>query len=169
VRAGWFPLRRSSQTTFILTLLVGMVAVTMTPACSREDTMNRAIAAEKEGRHEDALTLLRPMAADGNPAAAQLLGDMYVFGHGVAVDDAVAQSWYDVAARGGVANGRPEFGVAIELAARDGDSNCKHRATLWLQKAADRGNESARRILQNPADLARRGFETSKVDTAPLR
>jgi len=151
----------------LLTLLFGAVLTTGCRSRSHNNDLAEAIGAIKAGRYDDAVKLLKPMASSGVAGAAVELGNMYVLGLGVPVDDAAGQSWYEVAEREGVAKGKSQFDIALELAAGRGVPKNPHRATEWLQKAAALGNESAKQVVSNPSEMARRGFETD--DTAVQR
>lgn len=57
-----------------------------------------AILAVNEGRYDDALELLRPLAEGGDADAQNVLGGLYMQGWGVAQDVAEARRWYEQSA-----------------------------------------------------------------------
>src|SRR5271167_901916 len=52
----------------------------------------------EKGDYATALTELRPLADQGQPAAQVLLGEMYLAGRGVSQDDTLAAEWFRKAA-----------------------------------------------------------------------
>jgi TPR repeat protein len=81
-----------------------------------------------------ALTMLLPLARQGDAVAQLKLGIMYVKGKGVAADSAAAFGWFRMAA----ARGEPEAQYRLGLLYRDGLGTARdgHAALYWLEQAA---------------------------------
>lgn len=96
-----------------------------------------ATVAYKQGDYATALSLLRPLAEQGNAAAQNYLGLLYDRGHGVPQDSGQAMTWYRKAAEGGSAEAQYSLGAAHEFgfgAPRD-----EPQAASWYRKAAEQG------------------------------
>ena len=98
-----------NRTTAIWASLLGFVAVggllvalAITPLFMR--TVEKGSAAYAIGDYAKAISILRPLADDGEPAAQFYMGEIYRFGRGVKKDEARSAIWYKKAA----ANGSPE-------------------------------------------------------------
>ncbi len=62
------------------------------------ETLQKAWTAYNVGRYKETLTLLQPLAANGNPTAQVLVGRCYENGLGTAQDLETAAKWYTLAA-----------------------------------------------------------------------
>ena len=59
---------------------------------------DKGTSAYKRGDYETALSVFRPLAENGDPKAQSILGMMYNYGEGVAVDYRQSARWYRLAA-----------------------------------------------------------------------
>lgn len=94
-----------------------------------------------EGRYEQALRELRPLAESGRSEAQYLLGLAYRDGHGVGRDAEVAATWFRRAAE----SGHVEAQYELALAAFSGEAGTSDRgeAERWYLKAANQGHAKA--------------------------
>lgn len=86
------------------------------------------------GDYERALTILRPLAEQGNAEAQFNLGIMYDKGRGVNQDDAEAVKWFRLAAEQGLAEALFVLGSMYETG--HGVSQDYVRAHMWYNIAA---------------------------------
>ena len=92
---------------YALTIAIMLGSAQMAVAGPFED----GAAAYARGEFATALTLLRPLADQGNANAQNALGVMFVNGEGVAQDYAEAHKWYQRAANQGYAKAQGNLGV----------------------------------------------------------
>lgn len=98
-------------------------------------------AAYEKGDYGTAMTLLRPLAEQGNLGAEEYVGVMYLNGFGVAKNEAEAINWILEAADNGNAEAQTllgnaffyGWGVRVDL----------NRSARWLRRAADQGYAKA--------------------------
>jgi uncharacterized protein len=101
-----------------------------------------AYTAYRAGNYQTALSLLVPLAEQGNARAEALLGSMYDEGKGVSRDDGQALKWYRSAADKGNAMGQYGLGVFL-MDGRGGEKPDIPQATELFRKAALQGNAGA--------------------------
>jgi len=117
-----------------------------------------ALAAFDRGDYATALRLFRPLADQGNAAAQNRLGFMYVKGRGVPQDDAEAARWYRLAADQGLS--AAQFILGSMYAVAQGVPRDFVRAHMWLNLAAAQNYEDAGKMrdligkLMTPAQIA---------------
>jgi len=95
------------------------------------------IAAYRRGDYATALSLLRPLADQGNATAQDGLGSLYEQGRGVARDDGQAVQWFRKAAEQGLATGENDLGFMYSQGR--GVAKDDAQAVLWYRKAAEQG------------------------------
>ena len=105
-----------NRTTAIWATLVGIMAVLIlfgallvTPLLF--NTVEKGSAAYAEGDFERAMSILRPLADDGEAAAQFYVGEMYRFGRGVKKDEARSATWYKKAATNGSSDAQYALGM----------------------------------------------------------
>ena len=101
-----------------------------------------AFTAYRAGNYQTALSLLLPLAEQGNARAEALLGSMYDEGKGVPQDDSEALKWYQSSAQKGNATGQYGLGVFL-MDGRDMEKTDLPQATELFRKAALQGNAGA--------------------------
>lgn len=84
--------------------------------------------------YEKALSILQPLAVQGNPEAQVTLGLMYEMGHGVDKNLDTAIQWYQSAADQGLSNVQHDLGVKYFNG--EGVSQDYSKAIEWWEKAA---------------------------------
>ena len=99
-----------------------------------------ADAAYDKQDYATALRLLRPLAAQGNAWAQNMLGDMYEFGRGVPKDYVQAAKWYRLAADQGDAWAQSNLGVMYYLGR--GVPKDSVLAYMWRNLAAAGASDS---------------------------
>ena len=98
-------------------------------------------AAWGRGDYATALSLFRPLAAQGNASAQYGLGVMYKNGQGVVQDHKEAVKWYRLAAAQGDAKAQNNLGVMYDLG--QGVIQNYVRAHMWFNLSASNGNTEA--------------------------
>ena len=89
--------------------------------------------------------ILMPLAAEGDPGAQAILGDMYLYGRGVPLNSFLAAKWYRSAAVRGEARAQQRLGQ-LYLRGR-GINQDYDLAVRWFRAAADQGNPDAQFCL----------------------
>lgn len=93
------------------------------------------------GDYAGAIAEWRPLADRGDADAQFNLGQAYKMGRGVTASSAVAQSWYEKAARQGHEQAQVNVGLLLYNNGR------RQEAMPWIRKAADLGDPRAQYIL----------------------
>lgn len=101
----------------------------------------------KTGDYKRAVSLLKPMADQGDPKAQAQLGFLYARGQGVSTDHHKAADLFRKAAEQGDADGA--FGLAMALNNGDAMLQDKPAAAKWLRQAAEKGHVRASYALAN--------------------
>jgi hypothetical protein len=91
------------------------------------------------------LTFWQPLADQGDAAAQNKIGEMYMNGQGVTQDYAEAMNWYRKAADQGDADAQLNIGRMYESG--EGVMQDYKQAAEWFRKAADQGDADAQRAL----------------------
>ena len=91
--------------------------------------------------YETALSIIRPLAVDGNAEAQYELGEAYYFGRGTTRDYAEAVRWYRAAAEQGHVMAQLNLGKLFPKAS--GIEIGPEERLRWLGSAADQGNGDA--------------------------
>ena len=92
-----------------------------------------------------ALTIIKPLAEQGNVAAQINLGNLYMKGWGVEQNYHLAQHWYLKAAEQGERMAQTKLGILYYYGL--GIDKDLAEAARWFQKAAESGETSAQTIL----------------------
>ncbi|HTS54110.1 MAG TPA: tetratricopeptide repeat protein [Burkholderiales bacterium] len=90
---------------------------------------------------EEAIQLLTPQAEQGDAEAAQLLGNMYLYGRGVPRDYQAARKWLELAAKEGHAEALYNLGAIYDKAL--GVDRDARQAINWFTLAADQRDSDA--------------------------
>lgn len=98
-----------------------------------------------QGHFDTALSLLRPLAQNGNAAAQFYVGKMYFEGKGLVRDDDAGANWIRQAAKQGFPKAEAYLGAMYSQ--REGVDHNKAEAVKWYQKAAEHGDENAQSYL----------------------
>ncbi|MCK5365009.1 MAG: SEL1-like repeat protein [Gammaproteobacteria bacterium] len=106
---------------------------------------DKGTSAYKRGDYETALSVFRPLAENGDPKAQSILGMMYNYGEGVAVDYRQSARWYRLAAEQNY--GVAQYNLGMAYLDGKGVSADTDKAIEWLTKAADSGHFRARSEL----------------------
>ncbi|HEU0100303.1 MAG TPA: SPOR domain-containing protein [Allosphingosinicella sp.] len=93
------------------------------------------------GDYAGAIAQWRPLAEAGNADAQFNLGQAYKLGRGVPANAAIAQSWYQKAARQGHEQAQVNVGLLLYNAGR------RQEALPWIRKGAELGDPRAQYIL----------------------
>jgi hypothetical protein len=105
-----------NRTTAIWATLAGFVAVCVVFATLLITpiffvTVEKGSAAYAQGDYAKALSILRPLADDGDATAQFYIGEMYRFGRGVKKDEARSALWYKKAATNGSSDAQYALGM----------------------------------------------------------
>lgn len=115
---------------------------------NREVMLEQYLAGEKAhsaGDYAKALAALQPAAEAGNPNAQYLLGTMYDFGYGIAVDHVKANEWYLKAAQQGQDDAQFNLGISYQIG--EGIAKNMLLSVCWIAKAAANGDDDAMGVL----------------------
>ena len=120
----------------LLSLALLLVVCAIPPALA--GPLEDGLAAYKKGDFDVAVSLLRPLAEQGNAQAEEKLGRMYQRGRGVAKDFQRAVDWYRKAAEQGDAAAQGRLGFLYRVGA--GVPRDLKLAMKWYRQAAEQGN-----------------------------
>ena len=129
-------------------LLAAMLA--MSSGVASAGPLEDADAAYKRGDYATAISLLRPLADQGDAKAQAALGNAYSTGDGVAKNDTEAVKWYRLAAEQGFAPAQTNLGYMYSNGT--GVPKNDTEAVEWFRKAADQGEAGAQYFLGNMYD-----------------
>lgn len=117
-----------------------------TTAGNTSDTqLKKSFAAYKTGNYTEAMTLLKPLADQGNAEAEYGVGIMYDYGQGVPQNKLEAAKWYSEAAEQGNAAAQDNLGAMYNSGA--GVTQDHVEAAKWWRRAADQGYADAQFYL----------------------
>src|SRR4051812_17010670 len=145
------PLRRRRSAAATPWLAVALAAGLASPAARAgyED----GLAAARRGDYATALREFQPLAERGERGAQVSLGDLYLNGLGIPVDDAAAARWYRQAADQGDSRAQTNLGFLFEQGR--GVPRDFEEAARWYRKAADQGEATAQSNLAYMALIGR--------------
>src|SRR5258708_39159556 len=119
-----------------LSLCLLLLGLSIAPALA--GPLEDGLAAYKKGDFDIAVSLLRPLAEQGNPQAEEKLGRLYQRGKGVPKNFDRAVDWYRKAAEQGDAAAQGRLGFLYRVGA--GVPRALQLAQKWYRLAADQGN-----------------------------
>jgi uncharacterized protein len=114
-----------------------LVAVAAAAAPAIADPLDDGVSAYHDKDYAKAAELWRPLAESGVAGAQYLLGSLYLEGHGVERNDAVAFMWFQRAAAQGDA--AAQYNVGASYAGGVGVQKSDVDAAKWFRRAADQG------------------------------
>lgn len=144
-------------------ILAGAMVALSAPVAAQ--SVEAGIAAWQRGDYEQAVSVWRPLAQQGDADAAFNIGQAYRLGRGVPLDLAQAQSWFERAARKGHVDAQTTLGLLLF------DNGNRTSGLRWLRQAAEHGDPRAQLVygtaLYNgdgvPRDLVRAYAFVSKA------
>ena len=122
-------------------LAVSLAFCTPAPLSPAGATADPAFDAFQAGEYLTAIKEAEKAAAQGDPAAHTLLGEIYFKGLGAKRDEAEAAKWYEKGAELGDPNAQLAFGLMLNEGR--GVKQDKARAAALFEKAAKKGLASA--------------------------
>ncbi len=140
-------------------LMAAGMALWLSVSAAGASDFTRATGYYRSGQYQQALDILQPLAASGDPYAQFTMGVMYDDGRGVPKNLHLAHRWYLKAARNGLADA--QFIAGMFYAAGRGRPQEVVRAYIWLDLAAAGGYPHAERARDQemgemtPAELHR--------------
>jgi TPR repeat protein len=126
-------------------------------------TLAEAMAADTRGDYVAEMSIVRPLAEHGDPAAQTRLGDLYLQGLGVAADGSQALQWYAAAADRGDAL------AMYYLALWDSLVHDDVHAYMWLTLAIPRfsaADADVREVSSRIRPMATAAMSDSHLKTA---
>lgn len=105
---------------------------------------------QEKGNYKDAMTLFHAAAKGGDRDAMHYLGLNYLRGNGCSKEYKEAIKWFTNAANAGNADSMHSLGILYAYGTNSGTDDIPvdlEKATDWLQKAVDAGDESAKEEL----------------------
>lgn len=143
----------------IRSLLFGAFFLLFLPLFSKSalaDEYERGRASANAGKFNEALSIWKPLAEQGDSRAQTGIGLLYARGDGVALNYTEAVKWFERASQSG--NHRAEGILGKMFWFGDGVSKDQRRAVQFLRKAAAAGDLDAQDMLEtvkaSSADLA---------------
>lgn len=118
-----------------------LAALLLLPAALPAQDYGAGRQAYLDGRYEEALKILKPLAEDDNSEAQKLLGLMYDYGHGVKQDARAALAWYLKSAKQG--DPAVQYQVGAKYFRGDGTGQNYQEAARWWEQAANGGQVDA--------------------------
>ena len=109
--------------------------------------------------HKEAARWIRKAAEQGHPKAEYDLGVCYRDGEGVVADAAEARKWFHRAALQCHVSAQCNLGIMLVQASLQGEMEQLDAAQIWLQKAADAGDELASREVRRLVKLKKKVAE----------
>jgi len=131
------------------------------------DLLAEGAAAYEAGSYDEAASIWRPLAEEGDPKAQFNLGLLHETGRGVAQDQAEAAAWYERAARQGVTQAQLNL-AALHQTGR-GVAQDPAQALYWLEVAARLGEGAARRQAAGAAAELAPLLEDAETEAAQAR
>jgi TPR repeat protein len=125
--------------------LACLLALALCSPAARADQLEEGYTAALNGKYRTALSLLQPLADQGNPRAQFYVGELYMNGEGVAPSQLTAVKWFRKAAERGDTDALTALGVMYEKGA--GVTKDDAQAVAFYQKAANLGNPKAQLML----------------------
>src|ERR1700761_9563403 len=124
------------STAWVAMMAAAAVVTPATPA-----TVKDGVDAWQQGNYDRAVTIWRPLAAQGDADAAFNLAQAYKLGRGVPTDLAQAKIWYGKAAEAGHWRAAANYGLVLF---QDGD---RKGAMPWIERASDDGDPRAQYVF----------------------
>lgn len=118
---------------------------TVQAASPGDDSLGRGLSAYRSGDYARSFPLLTQAAEAGSAEAAQLIGDIYRNGEGVAPSASAALYWYQRAATAG--NVEAQFRLAIAYRDGLGVQRSDQEAVRWASMASARGHTQAQEFV----------------------
>ena len=130
-------------------------------------SLQSGVASYAQGDYDEAVSILRPLAEEGNVTAAFYMGESYRYGRGVRKDGAQAATWYLKAANGG--SPEAQFMLGMMFATGMGVERDYVQAYKWCSLAAIRLSpldpERKQRAIRTRAEILVR-MSSEEVDRA---
>ncbi|MFC0168645.1 tetratricopeptide repeat protein [Pseudoduganella danionis] len=144
--ASW---RRRGQLGQLLMLLVCLGQVPLHAQDNELGKLNEALTLYQQKQFAAAFKMFAQLARDGFPYAQAMLGNMYLYGEGVAEDDGKALLWLQRAARR--SDDMAQNWLGIMYASGRGVPQDSALARLWYERAVAQGSAVARLYLERLA------------------
>ncbi len=134
-------MRNSCAATFLALSLAFATPVFAADAAAVDQILNEAWTAYNIGNYKKTISLIQPLAGEGNPRAQVMLGRCYENGLGVSQDMAVAAQWFQLAAEQNDAEAQVLLAYCYEIGA--GVPQNPQQAMNLMTRAAEGGNAEA--------------------------
>jgi TPR repeat protein len=118
--------------------LIGLLAVLCCQTVFANSDFSQAYEAAQSGDYKKAITLWKPLAEQGDPAAQYALAWMYESGQGTEQDYQQAAYWYEQAAQQG--NQGAQYVLATMYSKGRGVPLDQQQAVKWFSEAANQGD-----------------------------
>lgn len=116
-----------TKASFALLLLIGQ-------SIAYANNVDSGIAAIKAGKYAEALKIIRPLAAGGDPVAQRLIGEMYYQGQGLPLNKVLSFKWNEAAADQGDMLAEYSVGYLYEMG--EGVTRSIDKALDYYKKSA---------------------------------
>jgi len=132
----------------MLRLVAVLLLLPFTTQAYAEQGTQSASEAMQAGNYAVAYCLWLPQAKQGDSVAQYNIGWMYHNGHGLAIDDKVAQYWWQLAAEQGHTEAQFALAMLYTQGTRQIKKSLEHAIPYYLE-AAHAGHEDARLVLRS--------------------
>jgi len=112
---------------------------------SLEEQLDQAASFSKSGKYDEVLSIVKPLAEQGNAKAQSIMGDLHRLGKGLPRDDKKAVHWYRQSAEQDSAATQRVLGDMYFQG--EGVPKDYVLAALWYKKSAEQGNALAQWLL----------------------
>ena len=136
-----FKLKLLPTALLAATVLLAMPFCSASSAADDTEILNQAWEAYNLGHYKQTLSLLQPLASNGNAKAQVLVGRCYENGLGVAPDAAEAVKWYELAVEKGSTEAMILLAYCHSVGA--GAARDEQRVATLMTRAAQAGNPEA--------------------------
>ena len=136
-----------------ITILLIFYLLSFSSLCL-SNTLQEAETAIRLKNFQQAISLLTPLAEQGNPKAQYRLASLYRNGQGTEQNDNNALRWMQSAAQQG--HSKAQYYLALMYLNGRGIEKDKTSAQYWLNRAASQNHRLAKQRLQNLAEKAKK-------------
>lgn len=119
-----------------ISCLFVILVLALTPQ-SQATTLSEGVSAWQQGRFSEAMSILRPLANQGEPQAQRIVGEMYFEGKGVGADKSAAIAWLKRAGEAGDKIAQYDLGYIFQTGS--GVPYSEQSAQTWYNKSAMQG------------------------------
>jgi len=137
-------MKKTSGTALLTCLLACLLVLSSNASAEKPDTLAEGQAAFNLGNYTLSFSLWSTLATQGNTEAQVFVGLSYDNGWGIQRSAQLARVWYQKAAKKNNTSGQFLLGLHFI----QGDTDERAEGLMWLQRAADNGDNAAREFIE---------------------